>query len=313
MHFQKTVSGITYLNLIAWERQFFNGLISGFDVKDNLFYFVLYLFFFALLFSGSPVYADKQKELIFAVHPFKPAIQLRSMFRPLLKDLESQLGYKIRFMTGKNYNQVIDLYKKGIADFGYLGPAGFVKTVDHTGVVPLLRIMADGKGTFQGVIVVKRKSNLHTLKELKGHSFAFGDPSSTLSHYVPHDMLLHENIKLADLSKYAFTGTHDNVARGVLLGAFDAGGLKPAVAEQYQEKGLRILARSQPIAEHLFIANKHLDKEMREKIRNALSRVDLATLKAIKKNITGLEPAKTADYHNLAEMISHVEKQDFQR
>ena len=266
---------------------------------------------FLVLIPALTVQAEQKKEITFVVHPFKSPSKLRSMFTPLLKHMEKKLGYKIVFRTGKSYEDVIDLYNDGTADFGYLGPAGYVNAARKKLVKPLARIMYKGKGTFNGVIVVKNQSSISAISDLKDKSFAFGDKNSTLSHYVPHYMLLKENVPLSELSEYKFTGKHDNVAQGVLLGLFDAGGLKPAVANNYLDKGLRILATSEPISEHLFVVNSKLDKKMADKIRQLLLKVKISLLTPIKKGITGIEPVKSSDYDNLRKIIDEVNKQEF--
>lgn len=265
------------------------------------------------LFCSTSLTAAGREELTFTVHPYKSSKQLQHMFKPIITSLEKELGYTIKFRTGTTYDQVIDLYKQGKADFGYLGPAGYVKAAEKVGVKPLVRIISNGSGTFQGVIVVKKDSPINSVEDLFGRSFAFGDHSSTLSHFVPHYMLLQKNISLDKLSKYSFTGKHQNVAEGVLLGIFDAGGLKPDVAKRYINKGLRILATSQPISEHLFVTNKRLDKSLQKKIKKALLKVDVSVLKSIKNNITGLENVNDSDYNNLRKIISLVNKQKFYR
>ena len=168
----------------------------------------------------------------------------------------------------------------------------------------------NGKGAFRGVLVVAKDSKIKSIKELKGKRFAFGDPNSTLSHYVPHYMLIKNGIFLKDLEKYAFTDKHDNVARGVLKGAFDAGGLKPAVANEYLRKGLRILAISDWIPEHLFAASKDLDAATRTKLMNALLNIDANILKSIKPEISGIEAVRDKDYDGLRNIITTVQSLD---
>ena len=287
----------------------FNEILAGFYLMKKIPHLTS-LFIVCLFFSIS-LQAIAYEKLTFVVHPYKKAKQLQKMFKPLLNNLEKQLGNKIIFRTSTSYDKVIDLYKQGKADFGYLGPAGYVAAADSVVVKPMVRILSNGTGTFRGVIVVKKDSGIKSIKELKGGRFAFGDHTSTLSHFVPHYMLLQENVSLDKLSKYAFTGKHDNVAKGVLLGLFDAGGLKPAVASKYLDKGLRILATSESISEHLFVASKSLDKSMQDKIKKALLKTDLSALQSIKKNITGLELVNDSDYDNLRKIIKTVNKQKF--
>lgn len=270
---------------------------------------VLYITLFVCGISiGIP--AEAKHDLVFGVHPFKKPSKIYKMFKPLTEQLSKMTGYNVKIVIGKSYDDILDKYRKGEVDFGYFGPASYVQARKESGVVPLARIMMNGKGAFKGVIVVRNNSKIKSLSDLKGKKFAFGDKASTLSHFVPHHMLMEKNIYLKNLKYYAFTGNHDNVALNVLNGTFHAGGLKPAVANQYLAKGLKILVESEWIPEHLFAASKHLSEKQRNKLLTALLKVDISVLKAIKGAITGVEPAKDADYDKLRQIINEVNHKD---
>jgi len=262
----------------------------------------------SLFLSPHYVSSAEKDKLVFGVHPFKSPAKLHSMFRPVLNDLSRLLGKDIVFTSGKSYEHVLNRYRNGEIDFGYLGPAAFVSAHRELGLVPLVRIMPNGIGSFRGVIVVREDSPIQTISQLKGKKFAFGDANSTLSHYVPRYMLKAESILLDDLAFHAFTGKHDNVARGVLFGKFDAGGLKPSVAKQYLDKGLRILATSDAIAEHLFVANNQMSDSGIKILKKALFNVEIGRLKSIKSNITGLEEAHISDYRKIKKIIEDIDK-----
>ncbi|MDH5445136.1 MAG: phosphate/phosphite/phosphonate ABC transporter substrate-binding protein [Gammaproteobacteria bacterium] len=249
-------------------------------------------------------------EIRFGVHPFKKPNKIFHMFQPLVMDLEKRMGIPVKLIIGKSYADIINKHKRAEIDFGYFGPASFIKAQKATQITPLARIQMNGKGAFRGVILVNENSSIKNLSQLKGHNFAFGDPNSTLSHYVPHYMLLKAGIKLNMLGNYAFTGNHDNVALNIMYGNFDAGGLKPDVAKQYLKRGLRILAHSEWIPEHLFAANKHLEKGLRIKLRKALLKTDVRILQKIKPSISGIEVARSRDYDKLRKIIETVDKQD---
>ncbi|MDH5219080.1 MAG: phosphate/phosphite/phosphonate ABC transporter substrate-binding protein [Gammaproteobacteria bacterium] len=261
-----------------------------------------------LLFSSLTTYADDKKSLVFGVHPFKKPSKTYLMFLPLVEYLSKELDRDIKLVIGKNYEDIIHKHHAGQVHFGYFGPASYAVTSKDTKLFPLARIMMNGRGAFKGVIVARTDSAINSIDDIRGKHFAFGDKESTLSHYIPHYMLMQNSIGLKDLSRYSFTGNHDNVALNVLNGQYDAGGLKPQVARQYLDKGLKIVAQSEWVPEHLFAANQHMDNDTRKQIQTALLRTDLKILQAIKSSITGIEMAKDQDYDQLRKIIEEVDK-----
>lgn len=254
--------------------------------------------------------AAAEKALVFGVHPFMKPTEILKAFKPVTEYLSKELNREVQIVVGKSYEEIADRFQKGEVDFGFMGPSLYAVESEKGLVSPLARIVVNGKGTFQGVIVVKDDSPLRGIGDLKGKSFAFGDPESTLSHYMPHFMLMQQGIKLKDLSKHAFVGNHDNVAMNVLQGNFVAGGLKPDVAQKYYDKGLRALATSEPVPEHLFVAGSKLGEATRQKIQTALLKANPEILKPINKSITGMEAAKREDYAGLRKMMDAVDRKD---
>jgi phosphonate transport system substrate-binding protein len=269
--------------------------------------------FFGLILAAvlvaSPLMAAEKDSIVLGIHPFKSPKKLVKMFKPIADHVGAALGKDVRLVISKSYEELEQMYKSGQVDFGYMGPALYAKVGQDLDLKPLARIQVKGKGSFQGVVVVKKDSPIQSLSELKGKSFAFGDPASTLSHYVPHAMLMQEGIKLTDLERYAFVGSHDNVAINVLNGNFTVGGLKPAVAKQFMDKGLRIIAQSDPVPEHIFVASPMLDAKTRDKIKSAIFSAR-QPLKAVKKSIDGVENATYSDYLDLKNLIAEVDSKD---
>jgi phosphonate transport system substrate-binding protein len=270
----------------------------------------VWIFLAGMLALPGTLPAAEKGPLIFGVHPFMKPTEILTKFKPVTEFMSKELNREIQIVVGKSYEDIAERYQKGEVDFGFMGPSLYALESEKGLVSPLARIVVDGKGTFQGVIIVKEDSPVKKISDLRGDSFAFGDPESTLSHYMPHYMLIEQGIKLKDLSKYAFVGNHDNVAINVLQGNFVAGGLKPDVARKYLDKGLKELAISEPVPEHLFVAGLKLDEATRQKITAALLKADVELLKPINKSITGMETAKREDYAGLRKLMVEVDQND---
>jgi len=270
---------------------------------------VIALLFFVL--SAQGVNAD---ELILSVHPFLPANEVKTRFSPLADYLAEQIGIKVTVRVGAGYDEHIQAIGKDQVDLAYMGPASYVTLVNQYGNKPTLaRIEKDGKPTFHGYIVTRSDSAINSLEDLKGQSFAFGDPKSTMSYVVPHFMLTQAGVMSDDSDEHTFLGSHINVALAVLSGDYAAGAIKPAVFRKFEERGLRVLAVTPEISEHVFVSRANLTEKTVAALRKAMfaasqSPDGVAALRSIKNSATGLIPVQDADYDSLRTIINSLKE-----
>ena len=254
--------------------------------------------------------ASAKDSLILAVHPFLSNEELEKKFTPIADYLGRQTGKKIIVRVGSSYEEHILYIGSDKVDIAYMGPASYVRMVNKFGEKPLLaKLEVNGHSYFQGNIIVRKDSGIKSMDDLLGGKrIAFGDPNSTMSYIVPHYMLHKAGVFAEQTTKHQFLHSHNNVALGVLSGDYDAGAVKPAVFRKYEENGLRTIAMTPKISEHLFVVRKNLSTGKIKMLRKAMlgmhkSPKGLAALHAIKKSITGLVKVKSSDYDNLRKII----------
>ena len=253
--------------------------------------------------------AEEKSPFVLGVHPYLPPAELEKRFKPLLDYLSRQLDMPMELSISKDYESHIENIGNKLFDFAYLGPASYVKLTSKYGSYPLLvRLEIKGKPYFKGYIVTREDSAIQNLGQLKGKNFAFGSPQSTMSYMVPRFMLREAGVSIDALNDYKFQGNHRNVALSVLVGEFDAGAVKEEVYFKFKDKGLRQVAASPSISEHVFVCGKGLPSSHHEKIRDAMlsmSKTDEGRqiLQSIKKSVSGLVPVSDKDYNNLREIM----------
>lgn len=257
--------------------------------------------------------ADTGKKLELWVHPYLPAIQIIKKFSPLTEYLGKNIGQPILVRVSKSYQSHIENVGAGRTDFAYLGPVSYVKITSNYTKYAKQNILAcleiNDSPYFHGMIIARQDSQIKTLEDLVGKKFAFGDPNSTMSHFVPRYMLWQKGVTVDKLQQHEFLGSHHNVALGVIGGYFDAGGVKEGVYYEYKDRGLRLLAESPPIAEHLFVANNNLPVETINKVRQLLVGLkDQTILKAIKPSVTGMALVNDEDYDQLRNILKQFDK-----
>lgn len=252
---------------------------------------------------------DNARALRLAVHPYLAASTLVEKFSPLADYLSVELGRPVVIVMAKDYTTNIDWLGQGEVDIAYMGPSSYVLLTESYGLRPLLAVLeVNGRKTFHGVIIAAAGSPIKSIKDLRGRRFAFGDPDSTMSHLVPRYMMHKEGIDVSDLAHFEFLSNHENVAMAVLAGAFEAGAVKPEAYEKFRDKGLRVVATSPEIHEHMFVARGGLDDQVVSALRVALARLASAPegpriLESIQHGATGFGLVKDSDYDNLRQMM----------
>ncbi len=268
---------------------------------------------FTLCLLAFPPKASAGDSLLLWVHPYLPATELIKRFTPLTTFLSNELGVPVEIRIKDSYQSHIDFVSRDQADLAYLGPVSYLRVVNNSGPKPLLaRLEVRGAPFFHGMIIVRQDSPIKKLSDLRGKSFAFGDPNSTMSHVVPRAHLKKAGIDLKSLSRHEFLGSHHDVALGVLGGYFDAGGVKEEVFYEYEKRGLRSLAKSPPISEHVFMARSDLAPELVERLQKAFMAVNQDPqkdyiLKSIKKSVTGFATVEDRDYAGLRELMKFAD------
>jgi len=262
--------------------------------------------------------AGLNRSLVLGVHPYMSPSELIERFTPLAEHLGAKTGREVRVDISRDYAEHIRRIGEGTVDIAYMGPASYVEAVKRYGKFPLLAVQQiRGRSYFRGAIIKLKGSKAKKLGDLRGGSFAFGDPSSTMSHLVPKCMLMEAGLDEGDYS-YEFLHSHDNVALGVLVGDFDAGAVKEEVYEIYRERGLEVLAYTPEIAEHLFIARKGLPEGSVAALRMAMYRLDdepggKLVLSSIIKGMTALVPVDDSEYEGLRKTIKKLSRPEVGR
>lgn len=264
----------------------------------------------ALLAVTSPAQAD----LTLGVHPFKPPSKLVESFRPLADYLSEKMGEPVAIRIARDYQAHVEAVGRDEIDIAYVGPVPYVKLRAAYGERPLLaRQQIGASPTYHSKIFVRKDSAIGALADLKGKRFAFGEPHSTMSYFVPRYMLWQAGIDVGQFAGHKFVGDHVNVALGVLAGDFDAGAVKEDVFYQYEGRGLRAIATSDPLSDHLFVAGRKLPDATVRRLRDALLQLDrdprgAAILQAMTPGVRSLVPVQDRDYDSLRRVLEKLQE-----
>jgi phosphonate transport system substrate-binding protein len=202
-----------------------------------------------------------------------------------------------------------------------MGPATYSEAHNRYGVKVLVKAVRDGKPYQNSVIITRSDSSVNSLEDLAGKTFAFADIHSTTSHIIPRAMLLEEGIRamlleegidIKDLKHYNYLGHHDDVARAVIKGDFDAGGVMETAAEKFKNQGLKILKISEKVPGFNICISRNLSTEVIAELKKAfLSLSDntpegSSVLKSINENCSGFVEATDEEYNKVRLMMTKI-------
>ena len=218
--------------------------------------------------------------------------------KPLADYLTHELGRPVRLHMSPDLPKAIKDVASGNVDIAYLTPIAYVDARSAGNVHILAKTVTQGRNTFRLMLVTRTDSPIHSIQDLAGKRFAFGDEAAILQRAV----LVNAGIRLEQLGTYRFLGHFDNIARGVANGDFDAGILKDTTFFQWEKKGLRSFYASPELPPFNIVAGKHVSEPLRLSIQAALLRLNpenpehRAVIKTLDANYDGFAPATDADY-----------------
>lgn len=262
----------------------------------------------------APAAAADKPIIQFGIIPrYNPMIMYRN-YQPLMDYLTANTPYRFELKLSRDYPEAVAMLRSGATPVASLGDVTFSEACKNFGAMPLVRPLSDkGEPFYRSIIIVRDDSPIRALTDLKGKSFAFGDPHSTSGNLIPRDYLFRHGITLFDLKTFATLGSHDAVAKDVLKGKFDAGAVKDVIAYRYQSHGLRFLAISEPIPAVPIVVTRDTDPALVAAVKKALLAIDptdpaqhAAMANWDPEFRHGFVPATTADYQHIFDLMAGI-------
>lgn len=196
-------------------------------------------------------------------------------YQPMIDHLSRNTPYRFELRLGRTYMETIEDLRKGTTDAAYLGGATFALARHRFGARALVKPRnAKGGTTYRCFFIVRKDSPVRTIRDLRGKSVAFGARRSTTGALIPSYMLFGSGMTPNHLKVVRNLHNHEEVAKAVLKGIYDAGAVKDVVAWKYEAQGLRIIAGSEELPNAPIAAGPSLPKDAEEAMVRALLAID---------------------------------------
>jgi phosphonate transport system substrate-binding protein len=193
--------------------------------------------------------------------------------QPFVDWLAKSTGLNVKLIIPTNYAATVEAVGNGSVDLAYFGGLAFLKAQAHYGAQPLVQRIEDR--AFHSYFITN-SPDVKTLADLKGKTFAFGDPISTAGHLIPAKDLLEAGIDPNKDIVARFSGNHTNTALAVNSGQVLAGALDETVYKKMvNDKTIdgtskaRVFHISEPFVDYVWATSKTLDPAAAASIKRA--------------------------------------------
>jgi len=199
------------------------------------------------------------------------------IYSRLLAHIGSLAGADIEFVQRKTYAEVNEMLHRGELDLAFVCSGPYALGRDTYGFDLLASPEVQGSSQYRSYLITRNTSELHTLQDLRGRTFAFTDPDSNTGYLVPRYWLaLLGETPESFFSRTIFTYSHDNSIMAVAKGLVDAAAVDSLIWEHFAKRQpeltlqTRIIQRSEPHAIPPVVASRQLSGALRNRLRDIL-------------------------------------------
>ena len=226
----------------------------------------------AFVFAQSLIAADRR--ITVALPPDGLSQKERAPFQQYLTE---QFGTEVKLITPESFKATMDGLATGSIDFAYVGGLIYLKARAQAGVVPLVQRTSDLQ--FHSVFIAGSDKAIHSLRDLRGKKFAFGDVDSTSGHLIPYLEMKDAGLNPDRDMAVRFSGAHPLTVKLVEAGIVDAGAVDESIFKSLVSMGqidpakVHIFYTSKPFVDKVWVARQGIGQAERDKLAAALLRL----------------------------------------
>ncbi|MCM3768596.1 phosphate/phosphite/phosphonate ABC transporter substrate-binding protein [Neobacillus niacini] len=227
------------------------------------------------------------KELTVQFVPSQNASTLEAKAKPLEKLLSDKLEIPVKVSVSTDYNTIIEAMDSKKVDIGFLPPTAYVMAHEKKAANVLLQAQRFGVDDktgqpttelvdfYKSMFIVKKDSNIKSIKDLKGKKIAFQDVTSSAGYVWPAASLMDADIDpTKDVQGITVKG-HDQAVVALLNGDVDAAVIfqdaRNIVKKDYPSvfEDTKVLKFTEKIPNDTISVRADMDKEWVKKIQDA--------------------------------------------
>jgi phosphonate transport system substrate-binding protein len=281
---------------------------------------IVFLLFSVVLVAGCGR-SSSAKVLRVGFVPSEDAQQVIQNAQPIVDILQKRLQMDVQPFVATDYTGVVEALRANKLDIAFLTPASYVLAKNEANVRVALKSERQGSPYYYAAIITRADSGIKKIEDLRGKTFAFGDPLSTSGNVFPRKMFHEHGIDpVRDFKQVLYSGGHDATVLAVLNGKVDAGatyanspdGRDTAWMRYLKNPGeiekIYAIAFSEPIPADNIVIGAGLDERIAKKVEQIF--LDLSRDPQGKKmlrdlyQIDGFVPATDKDYDSVRQAFA---------
>jgi phosphonate transport system substrate-binding protein len=221
--------------------------------------------------------------------------------QPFIDWLQRASGRTVNLIIPTNYAATVEAIGNGSVDLAHFGGLAYLKAAERYQAQALVQRSEDR--AFHSLFITS-SSDVKSLADVRGKSFAFGDVLSTSGHLIPAKDMLAASIDPDSDVQARFSGNHTNTAIAVNAGQVVAGALDETVYHKLvsdrtiDPQKARVFRTSEPFIDYTWATTQSLDPHLRSTLREAfLGLHDQDVLQLLRA--TKYVPSSDAEYADL--------------
>ncbi len=253
-----------------------------------------------------------KKDTIFigVVSRYPPPVIFQG-YQPLMDYLSENSDFKFELKLSSNYDETVQQLVNHKVEAAFLGSYVYVGAHDKFGVKCILKpLNENSEPFFHSVLITKSGSGIHSIDDIRRKRIALPSEQSFTTNWFLFYELKKQNIKQNELDSIFNFSHHQTVISQVLKGNFDAGVVREQIAKDYAKFGIRIIAKSYPMAGSPIVVPKDFNPKVVDAIKTALLNINVSNPEDRKKVESwdkefsfGFVEATDSDYHHIRKLI----------
>jgi phosphonate transport system substrate-binding protein len=266
--------------------------------------------FTALLFAAQLAHAASTPDtLIVAFQPQENPEKLQLNAKAMTEFLSAELKMPVKIYIPTSYAAVVEALRGGHAHVAYFSALPYAMAHSMAGVEVVAAEERDGKTSYNSRWYVRADSGYKTLADTRGKPAAFTSPTSTSGYLFPFAKLVEEKCipphgdPKQFFSQVLFAGGYEQALKALVNGQVEiaaASDYAPALYLNAEEqKKIRVLTEQGPVPTHCIAVKTDLSAELRQKISDALMKLNEPQHQDLLKSVYGAQRLKrvTHDAH----------------
>ena len=220
---------------------------------------------------------SSQQKIYVAISTMISPVETFNLYKDLIDYISVKLGVPIEFKQRKTYAEVNELLNQNKLDFAFICTGAYLEARNKMPIEILVVPVVEGKPYYQAYVIVNDESNINSIDELQGKSFAFTDPLSNTGYdYIINILKDRRTNPEKFFSKTIFTYAHDYSIQAVKRKIVDGATVDGLVYEYLKHfqpekvEGIKIINKSRDFGIPPFVVQKNLDPKLKLELKNIM-------------------------------------------